>query len=334
MPFGTYLAEIIPGTNPLVWGLAVVWITTLVLLLDLRLGSAFQIASTLLKVGLIVVIIAAGFYSSDAQSISFLPAKGDAALIASTPFAVSLFWVMYAYSGWNASTYITSEIRNPARSIPLSVGLGTLLVTALYVGLNAVFLRTTPVAEMVDKQQVALIAGMHIFGLAGGKIVTLFICLGLISTVSAMMWIGPRVTVAMGEDLPVLHRLARRNRRGIPVNAILTQFVIVNVMLLTATFQAVVNYVQFSLTLCSALTVLGVFVLRWRQPDLPRPYKVWGYPLTPLIFLAISTWMLVNLLHNPSTRGPSLLGLVTALLGLVIYFFSPKTSPAESPITP
>src|ERR1700710_2443343 len=109
---------------------------------------------------------------------------------------------MYAYSGWNASTYITSEIRNPARSIPLSVGLGTLLVTVLYVGLNAVFLRTTPVAEMVGKQQVALIAGMHIFGLAGGKIVTLFICLGLVSTVSAMMWIGPRVTVAMGEDLP------------------------------------------------------------------------------------------------------------------------------------
>ncbi len=182
---------------------------------------------------------------------------------------------------------------------------------------------------MVGKQQVALIAGAHIFGDAGGRIVTLFICLGLISTVSAMMWIGPRVTVAMGEDLRVLHRLARRNSRGIPVNAILTQFVIVNVMLLTATFQAVVNYVQFSLTLCSTLTVFGVFVLRWRQPDLPRPYKVWGYPVTPLIFLAISTWMLVNLLSNPSTRGPSLLGLATTLLGLVIYFLSPKTTPAE-----
>ena len=179
----------------------VVWITTSVLLLDLRLGSAFQIGSTLLKVCLIIVIIVAGFCLIDAQSISFLPAKSDAALIVSPPFAVSLFWVMYAYSGWNASTYITSEIRNPARNIPLSVGLGTLLVTILYVGLNAAFLRSTPIAEMVGKQQVALIAGVHIFGPSGGKIVTLFICLGLVSTVSAMMWIGPRVTVAMGEDL-------------------------------------------------------------------------------------------------------------------------------------
>ncbi len=333
MPFGTYLSEIIPGTNPLFWGLAVVWITTLILLLDVRLGSVFQSGSTLLKVGLIVVIIVAGFCVIGTQAVSFFPVKGDGRLIVSTPFAVSLFWVMYAYSGWNASTYITSEIRNPSRNIPLSVGLGTLLVTLLYVGLNVVFLRTTPMAEIVGKQQVALIAGAHIFGSAGGKIVTLFICLGLISTVSAMMWIGPRVTVAMGEDLHVLSRFARRNKRGIPVNAILTQFVIVNVMLLSATFQSVVNYVQFSLTLCSALTVLGVFVLRWRRPSLPRPFKVWGYPITPLIFLAISCWMLANLLLNPSTRSPSLLGLLTTLLGLIIYFLSPKTAVAESSIT-
>ena len=334
MPFGTYLAELIPGTNPLFWGLGVVWITTLVLLLDLRLGSAFQIGSTVLKVVLIAVIIVAGFYVAGTQPISFRPVRGDGALVTSAPFAVSLFWVMYAYSGWNASTYITSEIRNPSRNIPLSVGVGTLLVTILYVGLNAAFLRTTPIPEMVGKEEVALVAGTHIFGSAGGKLMALFICLGLISTVSAMMWIGPRVSVTVGEDLRVFGFLARRNRRGIPVNAILTQFVIVNVMLLTATFQAVVNYVQFSLTLCSALTVFGVFVLRWRQPDLPRPYRVWGYPVTPLIFLAISAWMLANLLLSSATRGPSLLGLATTLLGLVIYFLSPKTQPAAAPLTP
>ncbi|MGI9171807.1 MAG: APC family permease [Chthoniobacterales bacterium] len=324
MPFGVYLAQMIPGTNPLFWGLAVVWVTTFVLLFDLRFGSAFQIGSTLLKVSLIAVIIGVGFAIAKTQPISFSPMTGDGRLIASTPFAVSLFWVMYAYSGWNASTYITGELRNPSRNIPLSVGLGTLLVTALYVGLNMVFLRTTPIPKMVGKQEVALVAGTHIFGPAGGKIMALFICLGLVSTVSAMMWIGPRVTVAMGEDLRFFRPLARRNRRGVPVNAILLQFVIVNVMLLTATFQTVVNYVQFSLTLCSTLTVLGVFVLRWRRPELPRPYRVWGYPVTPLIFLAISGWMLANLLLNAATRGSSLLGLGTTLFGLVIYFLSPK----------
>jgi APA family basic amino acid/polyamine antiporter len=330
MPFGAYLAEIVPGTNPLAWGLGVVWVTTFVLLLDVRLGSAFQIGSTLLKVVLIAVIIAAGFAVAGSQPISFLPVKGDGALIVSTPFAISLYWVMYAYSGWNASTYITGELKNPARNIPLSLGIGTVVVAALYVGLNAAFMRTTPTAEMIGRPQVALIAGMHIFGSAGGKVMALLICLGLVSTVSAMMWIGPRVNVAMGEDLVALRWLARRTRRGVPVNAILTQFVVVNIMLLNASFQAVVNYVQFSLTLCSALTVLGVFVLRWRRPDLPRPFKVPGYPLTPLVFLAISAWMLAHLLSDPSTRGPSLLGLATTLLGLVIYFASPKTSAKPS----
>ncbi len=100
-------------------------------------------------------------------------------------------------------------------------------------------------------------------------------------------------------------------------------------MLLTATFQSVVNYVQFSLTLCSALTVLGVFVLRWRRPELERPYRVWGYPMTPLIFLVISGWMLWHLLAEQSTRTPSLLGLVTAAFGLIIYFISPKTATSD-----
>jgi APA family basic amino acid/polyamine antiporter len=182
---------------------------------------------------------------------------------------------------------------------------------------------------MIGKQQVALIASTHIFGPTGGKVMAAFICLGLISTVSAMMWIGPRVTAVMGEDLGILRRLSRRTARGIPANAILTQFVIVNLMLLTATFQSVVNYVQFSLTLCSALTVLGVFVLRWQRPELARPYRVWGYPMTPLIFLAISGWMLWHLLAEQSTRAPSLLGLVTAAFGLIIYFISPKTATSD-----
>jgi APA family basic amino acid/polyamine antiporter len=326
VPFGNYLAGVVPGVNPLVLSVAVVWISTVALLWNLKLGSAFQVSSTLLKVALIVVIIAAGFLVSGAQPINFLPVKGDGRLIVSAPFAVSLFWVMYSYSGWNASTYITSELRNSARNVPLSLTVGTVFVIVLYVTMNVAFLRTTPAAEMIGKQQVALIAGQHIFGTTGGKVMACFICLGLVSTVSAMMWIGPRVTATMGEDFRALRLLATRNRAGVPAVAILVQFAIVNLMLFTATFQAVVNYVQFALTLCSALTVLGVFVLRRKRPELHRPYRVWGYPITPAIFLAISAWMLWHLLAEPSTRTPSLLGLATAALGLVIYFFSSKNN--------
>jgi APA family basic amino acid/polyamine antiporter len=330
IPFGTYLAGVFPGLNPLFLSLTVVWITTLMLLWDLRLGSGFQNISTILKVALILLTIAAGFSVKGTQSISFLPVPADRALIVSTPFAVSLYWVMYAYSGWNASTYLMGEVRNPTRTIPLSLGLGTLLVTVLYLGINAVFLRTTPAAEIIGKQEVGLIAGVHIFGESGGKVMAVFIALGLVSAVSAMMWIGPRVTVTMGEDLPALSWLARRNARGIPVRATLVQFAIVNLLILVTTFQKVVNYVQFSLTLFSALTVLGVFVLRWQRPDLPRPYRTWGYPVTPAIFLAVSGWMLWHLLEDPSTREPSLWGLVTAALGLLLYYISPKKTPNDT----
>jgi basic amino acid/polyamine antiporter, APA family len=329
MAFGTYFSEVVPGANPLILSLTVVTICTLVLLRDLQLGSAFQNASTILKVALILVIIGAGLWVKATQPISFLPTKTDGALILSAPFAISLYWVMYAYSGWNASTYIVGEVRNPSRTIPLSVGLGTVLVMALYLATNAVFLRTTPAAELLGKQQVAVIAGAHIFGAAGAKVMASFICLGLISTVSAMMWIGPRITAAMGEDLGLLAPLARRNARGIPATAILAQFAIVILLLLTATFQTAVNYIQFSLTLCSTLTVLGVFVLRWRRPNLSRPYRAWGYPVTPAIFLAISTWMLVHMLTETSTRRPSLWGLATMALGLAVYFLSAKRVPAS-----
>ena len=329
MAFSTYFSEVVPGVNTLMLSLAVVTICTLVLLRDLQLGSAFQNGSTILKVALVLVIIGAGFWAKATQPISFLPTRTDGALILSAPFAISLYWVMYAYSGWNASTYIVGEVRNPSRTIPFSVGLGTVLVITLYLATNAVFLRTTPAAEMMGKQQVAVIAGAHIFGPAGAKVMASLICLGLVSSVSGMMWIGPRITAAMGEDLVILAPLARRNARGIPVTAILAQFAIVILLLLTATFQTTVNYIQFSLTLCSTLTVLGVFVLRWRRPNLPRPYRTWGYPVTPAIFLAISAWMLVHMLTETSTRTPSLLGLATMALGLAVYFLSAKTAPAS-----
>ena len=183
---------------------------------------------------------------------------------------------------------------------------------------------------MAGKQEVGLIAGAHIFGEAGGKVMAIFIALGLVSAVSAMMWIGPRVTMTMGEDLHALSWLARKNRRGIPVRATLVQFAIVNLLMLVTTFQKVVNYVQFSLTFFSALTVLGVFILRWRRPNLSRPYRTWGYPVTPAIFLVVSFWMLWHLLEDASTRGPSLWGLATDALGLAIYYLSPKRRPDEA----
>ena len=334
MAFGKYLNGVIPDLPAISlspkWSwppetymaLLVVLVVTLFLLRDVQVGSAFQNVSTLLKVALILVIIGAGALVTHAQPVSFLPAAGDGRLIASAPFAVSLVYVMYAYSGWNASTYIVGEVRDPARTIPLSVGCGTLAVMLLYLALNAVFLHTTPAHEMQGKVEVALVAGMHIFGEAGWKTMAALICAGLVSSISAMMWIGPRVTVAMGEDLPALRGLARKTAHGIPVAATLLQFAIVLVLLLTSTFEKVTTLVLFSLQFCSFLTVLGVIVLRFTRPALPRPYKTWGYPVTPVVFLAISAWMLVHIcLEKPRE---SLWALAVMALGLGIYFLTPR----------
>ncbi|MDB6154589.1 MAG: Amino acid permease-associated region [Chthoniobacteraceae bacterium] len=325
MAFSTYFSSIFPNVAPLPVSLAVVALVTVIHLRGGTIGSIFQNAATSLKVLLILALITFGFTSTHQEPVSFLPQPGDAKLMTSTPFAISLVFVMYAYSGWNASTYIVGEMRNPARDIPRSLGLGTLLVITLYLALNAVFLLAAPMPELAAaKDNVAHVAAAHIFGATGGRFMAGLICAGLISTISAMMWVGPRVTMVMGEDCSALSWLAFK-RNQIPVVAIGAQALVVIVLLCTATFASVLTYVQFSLTFCSFLTVLGVFVLRFTQPALPRPYKTWGYPVTPLIFLGVSAWMLWQILV--SRPAESLWGLVTALLGLALYFFSP-TRPA------
>ncbi len=324
MAFGKYLNTVFPALSPVSLSLAVVALVTAIHLRGIGLGSAFQNVATLLKVLLLVVLIGAGFLVKDPQPVSILPVPGDGALLMSAPFAVSLIYVMYAYSGWNASTYIVGEVRDPARTVPLSIALGTLLVTILYVGVNAVFLRTTPLSEMAGKVEVAHVAAVHIFGDAGGRIMAGLICAGLISSVSAMTWVGPRVAMTMGQDWRALSVLARTTPSGVPAIAVLLQSAIVGVLLITSSFAWVLTYVQFSLQLCSFLTVLGLLVLRVRHPEIPRPCRMWGYPVTPLIFLGISLWMLWHILWSNPVE--SIAGFCTLLAGLALYFASKSSS--------
>jgi APA family basic amino acid/polyamine antiporter len=317
MAFGEYGKPLLPGVSPLVLGLGVIWVVTLFHLSGIRYGSAFQNVSTILKLILIVVFVFAGFALGTPQPISFAPATGDIYQIFSAAFAVSLAFVMYAYSGWNASTYIIGEIRDPARTVPRALLAGVFVVMALYVALNAMFLYTTPVAKMSGQIQVAMIVGDHVFGGSGGNIVGALICLGLISSISAMMWIGPRVTMVMGEDFPLLKIFARKSKDGVPSFAIGLQRVVSTLLLLTQSFEAVLDFIQFSLTFCSFFTVLGVIVLRYTKPEHPRPYRTWGYPVTPIIFLGVTFFMMYYLAINRPLQ--SLAGALLMLAGLVIY---------------
>lgn len=318
MAFGTYARPLLPWVSPLALSLIIVWATSAVHFTGARRGSAFQNGFTFLKLALIAAFVVAGLFSPHAAGVNFQPHPGDLHLITGSAFAISLVYVMYSYSGWNASTYIANEIRDPQRNVPRSLCYGTLVVLVLYVAVNGVFLRTTPMDKMKGQLDVALIAGREIFGPLGAHLMAGLICLGLISSISSMIWIGPRVTVAMGEDLPGLAVLAIRTRNGIPRVALAVQAVITTVLLLSGKFEDVMVYIQFALILCSFLTVLGVFVLRHYEPNLPRPYRTWGYPFTPLVFLAVSAVMMFYIVATKPWQ--SLAGLATILAGLIVYY--------------
>jgi basic amino acid/polyamine antiporter, APA family len=320
MAFGQYFAGAVPGAPVLALGLGVTVLVSLVHLSGVQRGSALQNTSTFLKLGLIAALVLAGFIWGERQPVSFAPSSVDAAYMASAPFALSLVFVLYAYSGWNAATYIAGDIKDPHRSLPRSIIASLLIVAALYVALNAVFLYTTPIKELEGQLDVGLIAGRHIFGDAGGRIVAALICIGLISSISAMMWIGPRVTMVMGEDIPLLRFFSKTSAKGVPSAAILFQLVMAAALMLTRSFEAVLDFIQFALTLSSFMTVLGVIVLRYRQPGLPRPYKAWGYPLTPFVFLAVTMFVLAHLVTERPVQ--SFASFCTMLAGLLIYGLS------------
>src|SRR5579863_7059589 len=334
MAFGIYFQAIIPGTSPLLLGFGITWLAALVHLCGVKFGGAYHNVWTALKLALIVAFIIAGFAVGHGQSVSFAPSAADFGYIGAAPFAISLVFVMYSYSGWNAATYIVGELREPSRSLPRALFVGTGIVVVLYVALNAVFLATTPASELAGQIDVAIIAGKHIFGEFGGRLVGALICLGLISSISAMTWIGPRVTMTMGEDIPLLRPFSRKSRNDAPTVAIVFQLLVADLLLLTQSFEAVLDFIQFSLAFCSFFTVLGLIKMRITHPELVRPYRAWGYPVTPLVFLCLTLFMMYYLVVNRPLQSLGGLGLMA--VGLVIYYAFKLISnvpPSDSPKT-
>ena len=321
MAMASYSLMVIDILNPVVLSCFIVLVISLVHSFNIKTGSLFQVLVTILKIALIIVFILAGFWLIDnGQAMTIIPEQQDWQNIFTPAFAVSLIYVSYAFSGWNAAVYITGEIKKPDINIPKSLITGTLTVTILYLLLNFVFLYSSPLEQMEGKVEVGFVAAENIFGITGGKIMATVISLLLVSSVSAMVWIGPRVTMVMGQDFRSLKFLGKTNKNGIPVIAIWFQALITAVLIITSTFEEVLVYSGFVLNLFTTLSVIGIFVLRYRQPELRRPYRVIGYPVTPLVFIALSIWTLTYLLIEKPME--SLAGLFTVFLGIIFYFIS------------
>ena len=325
MAFGTYFSSALSFEGeawPVALSVAVELGVAGIHLRPIRLGARFQSIFTALKALCIVVLVVACFLLGEGQEISFLPREGDFALLFSAEFAIALVFVMYAYTGWNAATYIVDEVRDPQRTVPRALLVGTTLVTLLYIGLNGGFLYSAPIDSMKGEIEVAKVAADHVLGETGGRMMAGFISFGLISMLSASIWVGPRVAQRMGEDFRGLHLLARKSRSGIPANAVLLQAGIAVALILTSSFEQVLVYIELLLVLFALVTVVGVFWLRICHPERARPVKAWGYPVTPALFVVINVWMIVYIVREKPEEA--LWGLGTLMLGGVVYFLAQR----------
>ncbi len=329
MAFGKYLHALVPGVPPIVAGIILIVVLSTVHAVRVKTGAWLQNVFTLATVVLILIfILGTSWQLRGHHSQHFAwPARE---ILLSPSFAVGLIFVTFAYSGWNAAAYLSGEIRNPSRNLPLALGLGTGLVTLLYLSLNAAFLVGTPLKQLAGTVEVGHLAAVSIFGDAAGRAISALITLALASSVSAMMIVGPRVYESMGQDYVALRFLRLRPDAGGPLPAIAMQALLAILMLVTSSFDTLLMYIGFTLSASAALTVTAVFVRRRREPAATRPYSMWGYPVTPALFVLFAGWIIVR---SVSQRPlVALLGAITIAVGLLVYVAVKRIGLSQRPL--
>ena len=338
--FAAYLAHFAPGLSPthVLWttrlgplvihvsagqwiALAAVWALSLIHITGIRRGGQLHVLLTVGMVASIAALIVCGFWLGHGSWTHFQ--TGRQGLLPPGVLhksAISLIFVLFSYSGWNAAAYIAGEVRQPHRTLPVSLLAGTGIVTVLYLGLNAMFLYALGIPGMSGVLQVGEKASLALFGAIATHLVAAMMALSILASLSAMILAGPRVYYAMACDGLFPKKLAGIHARyGSPVAAILLQALWTSVLILTGTFETLIVYSGFVLVFFSAMAVAALIALRVRRPELERPFRVPFYPWTPLLFIAFSAWILVYTLVGRPLE--SSLGIVTVLLGLPLYFY-------------
>jgi APA family basic amino acid/polyamine antiporter len=303
--------------------IATVWALVAIQLRGARSGLRFSDGLTTVKIlGIVLILLAAAAMgqgdTANLTTVSPRYAELDGATRMAA-LATSLIFVMFCYSGWNASAYLAGEFENPQRDLPRSLLLGTALVVVLYLGLNAVYLYGANVDELAGVVEVGLVSSRRLFGPVGVSLVTLILCVSLLASATAMTIAGPRVYYSLGSRYPAFGILARVDgARGTPVASLLLQGLVTTVIVLSGRIDQIMQYAGFTLTLFGSLAVSCVIVLRFTQPGLARPFRTWGYPVTPLLFLSVAAWtMFWSFRGRPLESG---LGLLTVAAGGVIFW--------------
>ncbi|MEW5804376.1 MAG: amino acid permease [bacterium] len=334
--FATYFLKVFPfvidkkvvipilGSNVLTLSPITLLAVTIIVLFSLVhyyglfFGSRVQNGLTIFKITFIVLFVVAGFWFGKGTMEHLLPAQLDLGALFSDKFAVSLIFISFAYSGWNAAVYLGGEIKNPSRNIPLSLFSGTFLVICLYLVLNAVFIYALPPASMSGVLEVGDAAASALFGNNISQYLAVAIAIGILSAVSAMIVTGPRVYYAMAKDGVFFKRFGEVDKvHKTPAHSLFLQAFIAAVMVLTSSFDALLIYIGFTLSLFAMMSVVGLMVLRIKHPSIKREYKTFGYPITPVFFILGNLWIIYYSIR--SRFIVSLYGLGTIGLGYLVY---------------
>jgi basic amino acid/polyamine antiporter, APA family len=303
--------------NEVLTAIAIIILFSLVNYRGLRLGGTTQDIFTIGTLCILAAFIVCGllFGSGDWTHFKAVP-------VAPVPFtrlfSAPMIAVIFTFSGWFASAYIGSEIRNPERNLPLSLFIGTLLVALIYTLINFIYLYSTPLNAMKNVVDVARLSTANLFNPSVAGLISLPIILAIASTINATILTGARIYYAMAEDGIIWNRLRELHPTyNTPYISIAIQAVISCMMALLGTFNELLSCVVFVMLLSSIAGGTALFVLRRRTPEARRPYRTWGYPIVPLLFVVSYIWIAVQICAaKPAT---SLLGVIITLSGLPFY---------------
>jgi len=289
---------------------------------SISLGSSVQNALTLFKIAVIVVFIVAG-WSYGSGSLEHFSSSFDSSASLSGPFAVSLIFISFAYSGWNAAAYLGAEIKDPLRNLPRSLVLGTGVVIVLYMLLNMTFIYALPAHKMSGVLEVGAQSAIVLFGSRVGMLFSGAISLCLLSVISAMIMVGPRVYYAMARDGLFFRFIGVVSpRHHVPVYAVAVQGFIAVCIAVTSSFDVLLMYIGFTLALFAMLSVCGMVLLRIKSPQAKRPIKTFLYPVTPVFFVLGNAWIIFySITSRPVV---CLYGLGTIAAGVVVYLLFSK----------
>lgn len=323
MAFLKYLSPF--GVSGNEWiAIAIILFISLMHSFTIKHSSRFQNGTTIIKVLFIVTLIIIALVLSGAQSNALDFSDNWAPELLTPGFAVSMVYVSFAYTGWNAAAYIADEIDKPLRNIPKALILSTVFVSVVYVLFQYGLLKHAGEAQLVNKEEVTYISFSNLLGETGGKWVSVFIAIQLIATISSYLWVGPRVTQAMAKEHRLWKPLSKTNKHNIPVAAIWVHAIISIVLVLSGSFEKVLLYAGFVLQFMSSLTVAASLFLRNKASDsFTTPFKPW----LQVIFLLFSVWVLIfTFVQRPVE---SLIGTGIIVAGLIIYFFDTTQKPDD-----